>query len=279
MKNYIKMLFLAPIIGACPTFGAISVTAVDFNYSQDFSSLPSTGTTLTWANNSTISGWYREYDGTIAPPGRDSSIQTTGASNNGVGSQDGFLNVGENETSNRSLVMRRANSFTGAFGVVFQNNSGAALSGFAVGYTGEQWRRHGDDATSLYFEYAVVSSHNSAEFNILSDYSWTRVDALEFVSPEFGGGLTGLNGNLDEYREVISPAMVLTDIQEGEYIAIRWFQDRTNVSGETTAARHALGVENMSFSAIPEPSTYAMFFGVIGLAIVALRRKRRISSN
>ena len=273
------MLFLAPIIGACPTFGAITVTDVDFEYSQNFNSLPSTGTSLTWTNNSTISGWYRHYDGSTAPPGRDASVQTTGASNSGVGTEDGFLNVGQNETSNRTLVMRRANSFTGAVGVVFQNNSGAQLTGFSVGYTGEQWRRHGDDATSLYFEYAVVSSHNAAEFSVLSDYTWTRVNALEFVSPQIGGGNTGLNGNLAANRQVISPTMVLADIQDGEFLAIRWFQDRTNVAGETSLARHALGVENMSFSAIPEPSTYAMILGFLGLTIAALRRKRRISSN
>jgi hypothetical protein len=175
--------------------------------------------------------------------------------------------------------MRRANSFTGAFGVVFQNNSGVALTGFNVGYTGEQWRRHGPDETALYFEYAVVSSHNAAEFSVLSDYTWTRVDALEFVSPQFGGGNTGLDGNLAANREVISPTMVLADIQDGEFLAIRWFQNRTNIAGDPSTTYHALGVDSMSFSAIPEPSTYAMILGFIGLAIAALRRKRRIPSN
>jgi hypothetical protein len=40
-------------------------TATGKIYKQDFDTLPSSGTNLTWANNSTISGWHRNYTESI----------------------------------------------------------------------------------------------------------------------------------------------------------------------------------------------------------------------
>jgi hypothetical protein len=268
MRNYIKILFLAPMIGACPTFGEINVTAVDFNYSQNFNSLPSTGTTLSWTNNSTISGWYRHYEGATQPPGRDLSVQGT------VANQVGFLNVAMEGDTDRALVMRRASFSTeGAFGVAFANNAGASITGFEISYTGEQWRRQTNVASSLYFEYAVVSSLDAGSFNVLDDpISWTRVDSLEFVSPNTAGGGTGLDGRLAANRTVFDSVAVSAEFEADQYLLLRWYQD-------DVTNNDALGINDFSITMIPEPSTYAMILGFLGLAIAALRRKRRVSSN
>jgi hypothetical protein len=267
MSKKIKMtvgMLLASIMVFGLAQGAVVIGDFDTTYTQDFSSLPSTGTTLTWANNSTIDGWYREYWGSTV---RDASVQ------GGVVSEDGFLNVGQDGSTDRALVMRRAYTLDGAFGMVLQNDAGAAATGFELGYTGEQWRRNGTEATSLYFEYAVVSSHDAGTFDILDDYTWTRVSALEFVSPNIVGGNTGLDGNDAGNREVISPVTVNASIADGEYLAIRWYQDRTNTAGDSTDARHALGVNDMSVAMIPEPATLGLV-AFPALVIFFIRRLR-----
>jgi len=275
MKSLLKLL-AAGSIALCPSLqSAVVINSSEFAYAQDFSSLPSTGTTLTWTNNATIPGWYRWYTGTEStlPPFRDASVQAAGTSNSGVASEDGFLNVGQNGSTNRALVTRRAFNEQGAFGMVFQNNSGGALTSFSVGYTGEQWRRHGTEATGLYFEYAIVPSHDAGTFNILSDYSWTRVAALTFVSPAVGTA-TGINGDLAANRQVIAPVTITTSVPDGHYLAIRWFQDRTNLLGAASDSRHALGVDSMTLTAIPEPATYALSFALFATLVVWFRRRR-----
>jgi hypothetical protein len=44
-------------------------------------------------------------------------------------------------------------------------------------------------------------------------------------------------------------------IADGHYLAIRWFQDRSNTNGNTTTSRHALGVDNMSIKLEAEVAT------------------------
>jgi hypothetical protein len=239
--------------GGPPPSGAIAIDSENFFYSENFSSLPSTGTTLSWTNNDTIPGWYRDYEGT-APPARDVSVQSTGANNSGVVSQDGFINVGVEEGTagqtdfSRTLVMRRAFTFYGAIGVAFQNTTGSPVSSFNLGYTGEQWRRNGDGLpSSLYFEYTILTSLSGLDID--SDpASWTRVPALEFESPSYIGGNTGTNGNLPEYRTVIAPVSVDVTLPDGSFLVVRWYQDRTGSDGLATTARHALGIDEMSLS-------------------------------
>jgi len=260
MKATPLLLALLPCVAVLPLHGAISIDASDFAYAQDFSTLPSTGTELLWTNNSTIPGWYRDYSGDIPAPGRDISVQSTGANNSGVlSTHDGFINIGVDGSNDRALVMRRAFTLYGAFGAVFRNDTGTTLGSFSVGYTGEQWRRHGDGIqTSLYFEYAVLAS--VAELDIDSDPAgWTRVDALEFVSPNYIGTNTGLNGNNSAQRTVLAPAEFTTVVPAGHYLVIRWYQDRTASDGSPdTAARHALGVDNMSLAVNAAPEVLAI---------------------
>jgi hypothetical protein len=217
-------------------------TATGKIYKQDFNTLPSSGTNLTWVNNVTIPGWYRNYGGSIAEPERDTSIQAEDVNASGVSSQTGFINAGLNGKSDRSVVVRALYTKQAAVGSVFQNKSGNDASGFSVGYTGEQWRRATAAPGSLCFEYAVVSSVNEATLDIQADkLKWVRVDALEFVSPSVAGAGTGLNGTKNIFQKVIKPVAVEVDIADGSYLIVRWLVD-------DAVNHHAFGIDDVQVS-------------------------------
>ena len=222
----------------------INLTAV---YTQDFNTLPSSGTNLTWANNSTISGWHRNYTGT-AEPIRDISLQADTINASGVSTQIGFINTGVSNSTDRSVTLRAVSYVTNlAVGAVFRNNAGSAATGFSIGYTGEQWRRATAAACSLYFEYAVVASINEATLDIQADnLGWTRVSALEFVSPNLGAG-SGLNGSKALFQTNFSPVAISAAITDGQYLVMRWLvNDSVN--------NHALGIDDfqLSFQTVAE---------------------------
>ena len=226
------------------SFAQAAVTMTDLNavYTQDFDTLPSSGTNLTWVNNVTIPGWYRNYGGSIAEPGRDTSIQAEDVNASGVSSQSGFINAGINGKSDRSVIVRALYTKQAAVGAVFQNKSGKASAGFSVGYTGEQWRRAAAAPSALCFEYAVVSSVNEGTLDIQSDkLQWIRVDALEFVSPSVEGAGSGLNGTKKNFQKIIKPVTVKADIANGSYLIVRWLAD-------DSVNHHAFGMDDVQIS-------------------------------
>jgi hypothetical protein len=214
-------------------------TALGAVYKQDFNDLPFSGTNLTWENNSTINGWYRNYGGNIAEPGRDTSIQAEDVNASGVSSQTGFMNAGLSGKSDRSVVVRALYTKQAAVGAVFQNKSGKASAGFSVGYTGEQWRRATAAPSALCFEYAVVSSVNEGTLDIQSDkLQWIRVDALEFVSPSVEGSGSGLNGTKKIFQKIFEPVTVKADVPDGSYLIVRWLVD-------DPVNHHAFGIDDV----------------------------------
>jgi hypothetical protein len=232
------------------SFAQAAVNIINLNavYTQDFNTLPSSGTNLTWVNNSTISGWHRNYTGTTPEPGRDLSLQADTINASGVSTQIGFINTGVSNSTDRSVTLRAVSYVTNlAVGAVFRNNAGSAATGFSIGYTGEQWRRATAVACSLYFEYAVVASINEATLDIQADnLGWTRVSALEFVSPNLGSG-SGLNGSKALFQTNFSPVTISAAITDGQYLVMRWLvTDSVN--------NHALGIDDvqLSFQAVAE---------------------------
>ena len=99
-KEAVVVVLMMLCIGSSPS--AEVFTELGPVYKQDFNTLPSSGTNLTWVNNVTIPGWYRNYGGSIAEPERDTSIQAEDVNASGVSSQSGFINAGINGKSDRS---------------------------------------------------------------------------------------------------------------------------------------------------------------------------------
>jgi hypothetical protein len=213
-------------------------------YTQNFDSLATTGTANTWADNSTLPGWYasKSVAGAITIYRAD-----TGALN--TGSLYSYGVEGVNPITDRafgSIASGTPGNF--AYGVRFQNDTTLAITNINISYTGEQWRNGGNTATqTLAFSYYISSSPITSS-DAGNANAWVAFSALSFNSPTVGTTATALDGNAAANRQVF-PATVLTNIVvfPGQEIFFRWLD--INDSGND----HALAVDDLtiSFTSVP----------------------------
>jgi len=149
-------------------------------------------------------------------------------------------------------------------GLRLTNDTGAALTEFTLGYTGEQWF---ESETAQNNQYIVAYQFGSP--TNLSAGSWTEISALQFNTPKESGADANLDGSLVANQEVLTPVTVSSIAWEnGEDLWIRWFD------ANSTGFDQGIAVDDVSFSAIPEPSQYAIIFGLGALMLTACRRRK-----
>ncbi len=235
-------------------------------YTQDFDTLPSTGTSV-WSDNTTIPGVYAQRTG----------IGTNiDASNgfSGTGSLYSFGDAGSGgppstERALGSIGSGGASAGSFAWGFVFQNNTSDPLTLAGLRYKGEQWRDGGPAgnppqasvAQSLTFSYQVA---NAAITNLTpaSDTGWTLLSALDFTSPSFGGVAGPLPGNTTGGFIANAPGIV---VPAGQFITVRW-RDINHTGND-----HALAIDDVTIAFIPEPSSALL--GALGMLGLLHRRR------
>src|SRR6188472_2347686 len=134
-----SLLQIAPAMAA----GPVSLTSLDVPYTQNFDTLPASGS-ATWTNNSTIPGWYHARTGT----------GTTVVANDGSNNAGNLYSYGTGTAADRALgSIGSTNAAAGDFfwGVRLQNNTGATITSLDVSYTGEQWRNSAAAAQTAAF--------------------------------------------------------------------------------------------------------------------------------
>ena len=116
------------------------------SYSQDFNTLPTSGNSNTWTDDVTIPGWYAS---------RTTLIASTGSGNSG-----GLYSFGSTSSTERALGSIGSSSANPvAYGILFQNNSGSAITIDSIAYTGEQWRNGGTTMLDgLTLEYRITAT-------------------------------------------------------------------------------------------------------------------------
>jgi len=199
----------------------ISITNSSFTYSQDFNSLANTGTSITWTDNMTITGWYS--DETTYNAG-------TGSSNTGA-----LYSFGAASSSERALGEVTTNSLSSVFGVVFQNNTSSPISSLTISYDGEIWLNGTATGDKLDFQYQVGAS------TVNATGTWIDFNPLDFTSNDVVG-TTAISGTISGLNLAV-----------GQNIVFRW------VSTNPNNADDGLGIDNFSFSNIILPVKFSGF--------------------
>jgi hypothetical protein len=213
MKKFTRTLFvvvfmLMTILITNVVWGQVSLTSTTNPYTQNFDTLSNSGTSNTWTDNSTITGWYSNCTVYIA----DIGTSTTG----------GLHSYGTTSSTERSLGALSSGSANPVYiGVRLTNNTGSTVPSFAVSYTGEQWRQT-TNAQTLVFEYQVGATS-------LTTGTWTAITALDFTALKTGtaGALDGnTTGNYSNLSTTIS-----VSVNNEQEIWFRWTKSSTTSPG------------------------------------------------
>jgi len=275
MTKSLTALALAAL-AAVPAHAAVSLTADDLDYSQSFDTLATTGTANPWANDSTLVGWSLIKANSTAP----APVYSAGIGNSNTGS---FYSFGSTNSTDRALGGIASSNATGYWGTVtpgttaghialsLQNNTGKSIDSFTLAYTGEQWRDGGATtgaAQSMNVQYGFGSSFANVA-------TWSNLDSLTFTSPTFTAPSAGasLNGNAAANRNTgLTQTVQSLDWSTGSTLWVRWIE--VNNAGND----HGLAVDDVAFSAtvsaVPEPQTYALMLGGLGLVGWMARRRK-----
>lgn len=223
-------------------------------YTQNFDSLATTGTSVTWADNVTLPGWYLS---------RLTYDSGTGSSSTGAA-----YSFGSSASSDRALGSVASGS-TGQimYGLRFRNDTTGIFTGFNIDYVGEQWRKANNGTShSLQFSYKISANPITS----LAGADFSSVTQLDFIGPVAGATTaTALNGNLSANQDYLFFSLIFGQtLDPGEEIMFRW------IDAEDTNADHGLAIDNLSIE-IPETSPAIPAAAVVGVGVGIILRARR----
>jgi serralysin len=258
MKRPLLPSILAGLLGSAALLsGQASYHSVGFVYSEDFNSLNGqftnldTGSPHPWTNGVTVPNFY-------------ASLNDYWSTNRPVyGSRMYALRA------DGSAVDKALGSVPGGaqpaiyFGLRLVNTTGVTLTSFDLGYVGEQWRDSGNlIASQITVAWRVGSGS-------LTDGTWVSLPDATFTAPVTSGNVTDLNGNSAANRREIE-ASVSTDFSwaPNQELWIRW------AHLDHPGTNHGLGIDDVTFAAIPEPAHAGLLVLAVSALALAWRRRR-----
>ncbi|MBL7829540.1 MAG: hypothetical protein JNK41_00820, partial [Saprospiraceae bacterium] len=222
-------------------YSQIGISTGNLTYTQNFNSLASTGTGISWTNNSTITGWYL-YNGTGAALA--TYIADIGSSNTGS-----YYSFGAASNSERALGSTgsggayfgspASGAVAGYLSVAFTNNTSSTIDSIMIQYDGEQWRNGGNTSTQkLTLEYGLGTNFSSVT-------TWNVAGtAFDFTSPVVGATAASVVGNTAGKVANIGGVISSLGWSSGATLWIRW-KDLNDAGND-----HGLAIDSFQFTAI-----------------------------
>ena len=265
LKKLFSLSLVAGLIGASTVAdAAIVIGSAGQGYAQDFDTLASTGTTATWVNDSTLTGW-----SLFRQPAPGSAIGSYNVGN-GSGNGGAFYSFGTTSGSDRALgglgsggayfASPAGGAVAGWIAAEFRNDSGQGLSGFSLSFDGEQWRNGGNtSAQAMAFEYGFGSSFANVS-------SWVSPGGLfDWSSLVNTSTAAAVDGNAAG-RAAGRGGVINTTWNANETLWVRWAE--VNDLGND----HGLAIDNVSFQAgeampstVPLPAPLVLMAAGLGV--------------
>lgn len=256
---------------ACCVANAASAAVIytSGTYSQNFDSLPSTGTAVSWTNDSTLPGWSLFIQSGAAAP---SILVADGSGNTGsfnsfgtTGSTDRAL--GGTGSGGAYFGSPASAAVAGWWAVDIANNTGSTLDSFTLKFDGEQWRNGGNTTAQT----TVLQYGFGATFGAVSNWILPG-GSFDFTGPIATATQGGLDGNAAANRTAnLGGTISNLTWTNGSHLWVRW------VENNDVGNDHGMGIDNFSFSAhsVPEPTTVVLgSLGFLGLVFGARRGRQ-----
>ena len=227
--TFLLSFFLCTFLSA-----QISLTALSPTASENFNTLPNSGASTTWTDNSTLTNWY--------------SDRTTINISDGSVTTVGLHSFGATASTERAIGSVGGTTY---FAIRLKNNDVQDIVSLDVSFIGEQWREN-INASTLEFQYQVANAGTITDANAPTT-GWIPYTALDFVD-KFHATTQALIGNLPINQSSKSSTIALT-ATSGQEIWLRWkLVAGTNKCG--------LSIDNLSITAnypagCSSPSTQA----------------------
>lgn len=210
----------------------VSLTNASPAYTEEFNTLPSSGTTA-WADNATLANWYaqRAVAGTLNILG-DAGGGNAGALRSfGNDAERAFGSVASNTTG--AL----------AWGVRLRNNGSSDITALNISFRVEHWRDASADTQTCAFFHRVspspITAITGAEASDPAGNGFTAATTFDFTS--VANGNTGaIDGNAAGNQATKSGTLSVT-VPVGSEIMLLW-QDPNNVGNDHGVAIDSLNV-------------------------------------
>jgi len=266
------------LLGSSTAFGAV-VTPGNLTFSENFNSYAGEGFSLTPTAVQLSTDTYAMdgFNGGTGPDGIVSFGASAGTGNYGRGINTGdgtnttsgvyAFTLATSPSTDRALgVLPAAVNFNpGSFYINIQNQTGGVLTGFDLDYDVFVWDR-ADRSSSLDFSYAVASVTTTAVSGTdPRTLSYTSVPSADFDSPLTTSD--GFSGQLSLTPRSLSVTGL--SVADGQSVVLRWTS--ADVGG-SESARDAVGLDNISFTAVPIPEPSSLML-LSGAGLLALRRR------
>lgn len=273
-----SLLLGALLTGALPAFGATAFTG---SYLQTFDSMGTAGTTAPagWSVFSMAGGHDTFAPADSVTPGVDPNMTagtltaantlTAGAAASQKGSV-GYNFATTASSTDRSLGTSPSGNAAEVLELTLSNTTGSDIGGIALGYDIRRFSTTTNNNTSYNSSlYKGVEEFPGYRlFYSLDGTTWTKVSAL---NPTLTGASGVVVPNSIGVTNVAASTIAFNNVwAAGTNLTLAWLDD----NAQSPSPDQLLGLDNVTVSAIPEPSTYAVVLGALVLGFVALRRRK-----
>lgn len=228
-------------------------------YTQNFDTLANSprNTNLDWTDNVTLLGWYEQKS--------SGTTSDTYRAGNGSSNAGQLWSYGADGSTERALGSLASNGTSDIYwGVRIRNNHASwTLTSFTASYTMEQWRSGKTTSETTYFEYKLSNTETD-----INGTRYTAVSAGDLVAINLSNS-GALNGNDPANQQTISFTVTGINWAPGSDLWLRWRDPNDD------GTDHGLAIDNFSFAAVPEPTTFVLVGLGMGAAGFLTRRFRR----